>query len=124
MSTIARRSANVVRAADTGRDRPDLPKVEIRAERTDARPLLRTDGELVHVTRAAVGARKQERHALRSLPDLEQVGEHELLVPEGQVVGVGELLGAADLLPVLGEQRAEAEEGVVRDLRGKARLLE
>src|SRR3954470_17900676 len=58
------------------------------------------------------------RPASRS--DLQEVGDHDVLVTEPQVVGVGELLDAVDLLLAVLEQRVEVEEREVRDPRLEA----
>src|SRR3954471_11652652 len=49
--------------------------------------------------------------------DLEEVGDHHVLVAELQVVGVGEVLDALDLGPALLEQLVEVEEREVDDVR-------
>src|SRR3954467_13721046 len=53
--------------------------------------------------------------------DLEEVGDHHVLVAELQVVGVGEVLDALDLGLALLEQVVEVEEREVDDLRRVAR---
>src|SRR4051812_18638029 len=63
------------------------------------------------------------RRALLQL-DLEQVRHHRVGVSEAQVVSVGQLLHAADLLLVLGEEGAELEEGKVEDPGAQAVALE
>src|SRR3954454_20036542 len=49
--------------------------------------------------------------------DLEQVGDHHVLVAEAQVVGVRERLDALDVRLALGEELVEVEEREVDDLR-------
>src|SRR3954467_14643559 len=49
--------------------------------------------------------------------DLEEVGDHHVLVAEAQVVGVGQRLDALDVRLALGEQLVEVEEREVADLR-------
>ena len=54
------------------------------------------------------------------MPDLEQVGHHHLLLADGQVVGVAELLDAGDLRAALLLLGREGEQRVVDGLRDEA----
>src|SRR3954464_8668095 len=66
--------------------------------------------------------RPRGRAAARSssVPDLEQVGHHDRLLPDGQVVGVAELLDAGDLRAALVLLGREGEQRVVDRLRDEA----
>src|SRR3990172_6539349 len=78
----------------------------------------------VLVSRGPSPARGGPSRRLGPARELDEVGDHHVLAAEVQVVGVRELLGAADLLRVLVEERAEVEEAEVDDASREVTLLE
>ena len=61
---------------------------------------------------------------VRLARELDEVGDNHVLAAELEVVGVGQLLDAPDLLDVLLEERAEEEEVEVDHSGGEPDLLE
>src|SRR5919201_6011564 len=53
----------------------------------------------------------------------EEIGDHDVLATEREVIGIRQLLDALDLLPVRLEDRREGEEAEINDARSQSGLF-